>query len=53
MFCKECWDSFILECNVKSGTWKTDVSKCWRADVDLSLEFEDPDGAAQSARQWD
>ena len=53
MFCQGCWDGFMDECNVASGTWKTDVSRSWVADVDLSLEFEEQDGASQSAGRWD
>ncbi len=52
MFCQSCWDGFVDECNVSSGTWKAEVRKDWQSDVNLRLEFEEADGAAQAAGLW-
>ena len=36
-FCKNCWNDFILECDIKSGSWENQIVSSWNSDIDLIL----------------
>ena len=40
LFCRDCWNDFMLECNIPSGPWKLEISKNWDQNIDLILVVE-------------